>query len=55
MLTIASRALGGMPPEKIRLVVNDSRLVPTAVFCGSRQTATTGNAIRLACEALEKP
>jgi len=55
MLTIASRALGGMPPEKIRLVVNDSRLVPNSgPSVGSRQTATTGNAIRLACEALKK-
>jgi len=55
MLTIASRALGGMPPEKIRLVVNDSRLVPNSgPSVGSRQTATTGNAIRLACEALDK-
>jgi aldehyde oxidoreductase len=55
MLTIASQALGGMPPDKIRLVVNDSRLVPNSgPSVGSRQTATTGNAIRLACEALKK-
>ena len=53
MLTIASRALGDMPPEKIRLVSNDSSLVPdSGPSVGSRQTATTGNAIRLACEAL---
>lgn len=55
MLTIASQALGGLPPEKIRLMVNDSRLVPNSgPSVGSRQTATTGNAIRLACEALKK-
>ncbi|MDA8123910.1 MAG: molybdopterin-dependent oxidoreductase, partial [Deltaproteobacteria bacterium] len=55
VVTIASRALGGMPPEKIRFVVNDSRLVPNSgPSVGSRQTATSGNAIRLACERLKK-
>ena len=54
-VTIASRALGGLAPDKIRLAANDSRLVPNSgPSVGSRQTATTGNAIRLACEALKK-
>jgi aldehyde oxidoreductase len=53
VVTIASKALGGMPPEKIRVVTRDSSLTPNSgPSVASRQTATTGNAICLACEAL---
>ncbi len=53
--SIASKALGGLPPEKIRMVIKDSSLTPNSgPSVGSRQTATTGNAIRLACESLLK-
>lgn len=55
ILSIASKAMGDLPPEKIRMVTRDSSLAPN---CGpsvaSRQTSITGTAIRLACEALLK-
>ncbi len=55
ILTIASKALGGLPPEKIRMVTRDSSLTPNSgPSVASRQTSVTGNAIRLACEALLK-
>jgi len=54
MLTIASKALN-LPPEKIRTVSRDSTLCPNSgPSLASRQTTLTGNAIRLACEALKK-
>ncbi len=55
ILTIASKAMGGLPPEKIRVVSRDSSLTPNSgSSCASRQTSITGNAIRLACESLLK-
>ena len=55
ILTIASKAMGGLPPEKIRIVTRDSSLTPNGgPSCASRQTSVTGNAIRLACESLLK-
>lgn len=55
VLTAASKAMGGLPPEKIRLVTRDSSLTPdSGPSNASRQTSTTGNAIRLACESLLK-
>ncbi|MEI6668114.1 MAG: molybdopterin cofactor-binding domain-containing protein [Acidobacteriota bacterium] len=53
VVTIASKALGGLPPEKVRVVSRDSSLTPNSgPSVASRQTATTGNAICMACEAL---
>jgi aldehyde oxidoreductase len=53
ILTIASKAMGGLPPEKIRMVTNDSSMTPNSgPSVASRQTSITGNAIRLACESL---
>ncbi|MFC2047104.1 xanthine dehydrogenase family protein molybdopterin-binding subunit, partial [Chloroflexota bacterium] len=53
ILSIASKAMGGLPPEKIRMVTRDSSLTPNSgPSCASRQTSVTGNAIRLACESL---
>jgi aldehyde oxidoreductase len=47
--------MGGLPPEKIRMVTNDSLLTPNGgPSAASRQTVTTGNAIRIACEKLMK-
>lgn len=55
VLTIASKAMGGLPPEKIRMVTRDSSQAPHSGLSGaSRQTTLTGNAIRLACESLLK-
>ncbi len=55
ILTIASKAMGGLPPEKVRMVTRDSSLTPNSGgSVASRQTSLTGNAIRLACEALLK-
>ena len=55
MLTIVSKALGGLAPDKIRMVSRDSSVTPNSgPSVASRQTATTGNAIRLACESLLK-
>lgn len=55
VLTIASRAMGGLAPEKIRMVTRDSSQTPNSgPSNASRQTSTTGNAIRLACESLVK-
>lgn len=53
VLTIASRAMGGLPPEKIRLVTRDTAVAANGSgSIASRQTAITGNAIRIACENL---
>ncbi|MDR2745362.1 MAG: molybdopterin-dependent oxidoreductase [Desulfovibrio sp.] len=43
----------GVAPDKIRLVMNDTSLVPNSGPAGgSRSQVMTGNAIRVACEAL---
>ncbi|MDR2054392.1 MAG: molybdopterin-dependent oxidoreductase [Desulfovibrio sp.] len=43
----------GVTPDKIRLVMNDTSLVPNSGPAGgSRSQVMTGNAIRVACEAL---
>ncbi len=53
--TIASKAMGGLRPEKIRMVISDSSLTPNSgLSSASRQTVVTGNAIRIACESLLK-
>jgi len=45
----------GLPPEKIRRVGNDTEKCPDSSFAaGSRSQIMTGNAIRLACQALLK-
>ena len=55
IVTIASRALDGLPPEKIRFVTRDTDITPNSgPSLASRQTTVTGNAIRRACEALIK-
>jgi aldehyde oxidoreductase len=55
VLTVASKAMGGLPPEKIRMVTRDTALAADGSgSIASRQTSLTGNAIRKACEALLK-
>ncbi|MEE9399063.1 MAG: xanthine dehydrogenase family protein molybdopterin-binding subunit, partial [Dehalococcoidales bacterium] len=55
VLTAASRAMGGLPQGKIRMVTRDTSLTPNSSgSIASRQTSLTGNAIRKACEALLK-
>ena len=53
VLTITSKAMGGMPPEKIRMVTRDTAVAANGSgSIASRQTHMTGNAIRIACEKL---
>ena len=55
ILSVTSKALGDLRREKIRMITRDSSLTPNSgPSVASRQTATTGNAIRLACESLLK-
>ncbi|HNU72351.1 MAG TPA: molybdopterin-dependent oxidoreductase [Thermodesulfobacteriota bacterium] len=43
----------GLPPEKIRLVMNDTSITPFSFgSLGSRSQVITGNAIRVSCEML---
>ena len=54
-LTCAHESLRplGIPPERIRLVMNDMSLVPDSGAAGaSRQQVITGAAIKMACERL---
>ncbi len=55
ILAIVSKAMKGLHPEKIRMVTRDTSMTPdSGPSLASRQTTVTGNAVRLACEALLK-